>query len=62
MTCVNKVKHREPRTFDDKELFEQHTIACYGFTAKMVVCVTESANEEAQGPGRDDAKRQSSSN
>ena len=27
MTCVNKVKHREPRTFADKELFEQHTIA-----------------------------------
>ena len=30
MTCVNKVKHREPKTFVEEKLFEQHTIDCYG--------------------------------
>ena len=39
MTCVNRVKHGEPETFEEESLFEQHTMACYGFTAWKVVNV-----------------------
>ena len=49
MICVNNVKHREPKTFVDKDLFEQHTITCYGYTARKVVFVGESTEEDASG-------------
>ena len=32
-TCVNYVKHREVKEFDDKAAHEKHTIACYGHVA-----------------------------
>ena len=49
MTCVNRVKHREPKTFDEETLFERHTIACYGFSARTVVNVDVAETEEASG-------------
>jgi hypothetical protein len=48
-TCVNKIKHREPKTFEDGNQFEQHTIACYGFTARKVLSADVDESEEASG-------------
>ena len=48
-TCVNKIKHREPKTFEDGNQFEQHTITCYGFTARKFLSVFVDESEEASG-------------
>ena len=46
---MNKIRHREPKTFEDGNQFEQHTIACYGFTARMVLSVDGDESEEDSG-------------
>ena len=46
---MNRVKHREPLTFEEESLFEQHTLACYRFTARKVVIVDEVETEESSG-------------
>ena len=46
---MNNVKHREPKTFADEDQFEQHTITCYGYTARRVVFVGESTEEDTSG-------------
>ena len=48
-TCFNTIRHREPRTFEDGNQFEQHTIACYGFTARKVLSVDVDESVEASG-------------
>ena len=32
-TCVNTVKHREPKVFANKAQHEKHTMTCYGHVA-----------------------------
>ena len=32
-TCVNSVKHRQPKVFTDKTEHERHTVSCYGHVA-----------------------------
>ena len=51
MTCINKVKHREYKTFVDKELYEQDRIICYGYISPRVVFVGESTEEGGSGSG-----------
>ena len=46
---VNKIKHMEPKTFEDGNQFEQHTIACYGFTARKVLSADMDESEKASG-------------
>ena len=49
MICVNNVKHIQPMTFVDKELYEKHRITCYSYTAPRVVFVSESTEEGGSG-------------
>ena len=55
-TCLNAVKHREPRLFANKAQHEKHTMTCYGHVAVKagppVVVEDVVVEDEVAGHGR----------
>ena len=49
MICVNNVKHRQPITFVENELYEQHRISSYYYRVPRVVFSAESREEGGLG-------------
>ena len=62
-TCVNAVKHRQPKVFANKAQHEKHTMTCYGHVAckaapPVDVVVEEVGDEyEMVGQGIDRGRR-----
>ena len=53
MICVNNAKHRQPITFVNQELHEQHRIICYSYMAIRVILSDEAGRRMAQRAAQD---------